>query len=111
TARFRQPIYEGDEVSIAGTSGSDGEVMTAELEARNEKGEVCAVAAARLGADRPEVPSLDAYPAAAPPTQPHEPTPEALADLDVLLVADGLDPVMHVHHRAIYRLRSGEHGE
>ena len=207
TARFRQPIYEGDEVFIAGTSGSDGDVMTAELEARNEKGEVCAVASARVGADRPEVPSLDGYPEAARPTQPYEPAPEALADvdvlgsveagfhagrmdetlalvgddlalyhelgvahptwllyfanallasnvalgpwihtastvqnfgvlrdgqrlsargrvagleerrghhlvdLDVLLVADGLAPVMHVHHRAIYRLRSVERGE
>ena len=207
TARFRQPIYEGDEVFIAGTSGSDGDVMTAELEARNEKGGVCAVASARLGADRPEAPSLDGYPEAARPTQPYEPAPEALADvdvlgsveagfhagrmdetlalvddalplyrelgvahptwllyfanallasnvalgpwihtastvqnfgvlrdgqrlsargrvagleerrghhlvdLDVLLVADGLAPVMHVHHRAIYRLRSVERGE
>ena len=32
-----------------------------------------------------------------------------VVDLDVLLVADGTRPVMHVLHSAIYRLRSSEH--
>jgi hypothetical protein len=34
-----------------------------------------------------------------------------VVDLDVLLVAGGVRPVMHVLHTAIYSLRSGEHGE
>jgi len=32
-----------------------------------------------------------------------------IVDLDVLLVADGVRPVMSVHHTAIYRLRPAEH--
>ena len=32
-----------------------------------------------------------------------------LVDLDVLLVADGVRPVMHVRHSAIYRLRPPSH--
>jgi hypothetical protein len=207
TARFRQPIYEGDDVSIVGTTGSDGDAITADLEAHNESGDVCAVAVARLEPTRPEVPSLDEFPEAARPIQRYEPTSDAMAsvgvlgsveagfhagrmdetlalvgddlplyrdlgvahptwllyfanallssnvalgpwihtastvqnygvlrdgqrlsargrvaglderrghqivDLDVLLVADGSVPVMHVRHSAIYRLRSVEHAE
>jgi hypothetical protein len=28
-----------------------------------------------------------------------------VVELDILMVADDTDPVMHVHHTAIYRLR------
>jgi hypothetical protein len=34
-----------------------------------------------------------------------------MVDLDVLMVAAGGRPVMHVLHTAIYKLRSGEHAE
>jgi hypothetical protein len=206
-ARFRQPIYEGDDVSIVGSTTVDGNVLTADLEAHNGTREVCAVATARLASSRPAAPLLGDYPEVSLPAARREPTPEAMAgvdvlgsveagfragridetlalvgddlplyqdlgaahptwllyfanallasnvalgpwihtastvqnlsllrdgqrlsargrvaglserrghhlvDLDVLLVADGVRPVMHVRHSAIYRLRSVEHAE
>jgi hypothetical protein len=84
SARFRQPIYEGDNVSIAGTVGAEGDARTAELEARNGHDEVCGVGRARLGPDHPGLPSLDDYPERPLPTTRLAPTPEALAGIDVL---------------------------
>jgi hypothetical protein len=206
-ARFRQPIYEGDDVSVVGSAAVDGDVLTADVEARTGSDEACAVADARLIPSRPLVPSLDDYPEGPLPAVRLDPTPEAMAgvdvlgsveagfragridetlalvgddlplyrdlgvahptwllyfanallasnvalgpwihtastvqnlgllrdgqrlsargrvtglserrghdlvDLDVLLVADGVRPVMHVRHSAIYRLRSAEHAE
>jgi len=206
-ARFRQPVYDGDDVSVVGSTALDDDVLTADVEARNGSDEVCAVAIARLAPSRPVVPSLDDYPQAPVPAARRQPTPEALAgvdtlgsvdagfragrmdetlalvgddlplyqelgvahptwllyfanallasnvalgpwihtastvqnldllrdgqrlsargrvaglserkghhlvDLDVLLVADGVRPVAHVRHSAIYRLRSAEHAE
>jgi hypothetical protein len=83
-ARFRQPIYEGDSVSVVGTVGADGDARTAELEARNGLDELCAVGRARSGPDRPGIPSVDAYPERPLPTALLAPTPEALAGVEVL---------------------------
>jgi len=204
SGRFRRPIYDGDDVTAVGIVGEDGEVQ---LEARTAAAEVCAVGHARLGAAAPEPPSMADYPEAPLPSTRLDPTPEALAgvdvlgsveagfhadriddtvalvgddlpiyrelgvahpvwllyfantilasnvalgpwihtgsavqnlgllhdgerlsvrgrvaslserrghqvvDLDLLMVADGERPVMHVAHSAIYRLRSSEHGQ
>jgi hypothetical protein len=83
-ARFRQPIYEGDDVSIVGSTTVDDDVLIADLEARSGSDEVCAVASARLAPSRPVTPSLDDYPETPLPTARHEPTPEAMAGVDVL---------------------------
>jgi acyl dehydratase len=84
SARFRQPIYEGDDVTIVGTVGAEGDARMAELDARNGRDEVCTVGRARLGPDQPGVPSLDDYPERPLPTTRLAPTPEALAGIDVL---------------------------
>jgi len=202
SARFRQPIYDGDDVTVVGTPSSDGDIA---LEARNQAGEVCALGQAGLQPGAPELPALDDYPEACLPASRFAPTPEALAavgilgsveagfhaervdhtlvgddlpiyrelgvahpvwllyfanailasnvvlgpwihtasaiqnlgllhdgerlsargrivdlserrghqvvDLDVLMLAGGVRPVMRVRHTAIYRLRSNEHSE
>jgi len=201
SARFRQPIYDGDDVTVVGTLDGDA----ADVEARNGADEVCAQGKATLAGEAPSPPSLVDYPQAPLPAARLAPTPESLAgldvlgsleagfhadrvdaalvggdlaiyrelgvahpvwllyfanallasnvalgpwihtasavqnlsllhdgervsvrgkvaglterrghelvDLDVLLVADGIQPVMHVRHTAIYRLRSTGHGE
>jgi acyl dehydratase len=83
-ARFHRPIYDGDDVSVRGAvNAADAEAITAEVEAVNGAGDVCARARARLE-PRPRAPSLDGYPTADLPAQRHAPTPEALARIDVL---------------------------
>jgi hypothetical protein len=79
SARFRQPIYEGDGVTVVGTMTDDA----VDVEARNGNDEVCGVGQARLAAE-PTAPALDDYPEAPLPSPRFEPTPEALAGLDVL---------------------------
>jgi acyl dehydratase len=209
TARFRQPIYDGDDVTVRVTTASDDRdgSLAADVEARNSTDELCAIGQARLEPDAPEPPSLDDYPEVPLPATRVPPTPDGLAsiavlgsveagfhssrmddtvalvgddlpiyrrlaaahpvwllyfanallasnvalgpwihtgsavqnlsllhdgerlsargrvadlterrghqivDLDVLLVADGARPVMHVRHSAIYRLRSSGHTE
>ena len=83
-ARFRQPIYEGEEVTVRGTTVEDAATRAAQLEAVNGAGDVCAVATATVPATPPEPPSVDAYPAAPLPGERHPATPEALAGIDVL---------------------------
>ena len=86
SGRFRKPIYEGDDVSVTGTvvaDAADG-TLSVDLEARNSAGEVCAVGTARLPRDAPDPPPLDHCPEAALPAERLEPTPEALAGVDVL---------------------------
>jgi hypothetical protein len=80
SARFRQPIYDGDDVTVVGTSEGDGVA----LEARNNDDEVCAVGEARLAPHPPAPPLLGDYPDAPLPSTRLDPTPEALAGLDVL---------------------------
>ena len=207
SVRFRQPIYDGEDVTVATTVVEDEPRPAVDVEARNASGDVCAVGTAGLSADELSSPPVERYPEAPLPSTRLEPTPEALAgvdvlgsveagfhasrmddtvalvgddlpiyrelavahpvwllyfanallagnvalgpwihtastvqnlgllhdgerlsargrvaalserrghqvvDLDVLLVADGTRPVMHVLHSAIYRLRSSEHGE
>ena len=64
SARFRQPIYDGDDVTVVGTPTGDGDVA---LEARNQAGEVCALGQAGLQPGEPELPALDDYPEASLP--------------------------------------------
>jgi acyl dehydratase len=105
SARFRQPIYDGDDVTVVGTV--DGE--SADVEARNSSDEVCGLGTARLTATRPEAPSVDDYPTA-PPADPRlAPRPEALASLGVLgsleagFHADRADPALLGDDLPIYR--------
>jgi hypothetical protein len=79
SARFRRPIYDGDDVTVGGML--DGE--TADVEARDGADEVCAHGTARLAGEAP-TPSLVEYPEAPLPAQRLAPTPEGLAGLDVL---------------------------
>ena len=81
SARFRQPIYDGDDVTVVGSVGADGD---AQLEARNAADEVCAVGQARLDARAPEFPSLEEYPEAPLVSPRLDPTPQALSGVDVL---------------------------
>jgi acyl dehydratase len=81
SARFRQPIYDGDDVTVLGTLEDDGGVA---LEARNSDGDVCAVGQARLDANTPATPSLADYPDAPLCSPRLDPTPEALAGVGVL---------------------------
>ncbi|MBV8982599.1 MAG: MaoC family dehydratase [Acidimicrobiia bacterium] len=86
SARFRKPIYEDDDVSVTGKvlpEATDGE-LSAELEARNSAGEVCAVGTARLPKDPPVPPALGDAPEGALPATRLEATPEALSGVDVL---------------------------
>jgi hypothetical protein len=75
-ARFRRPIYDGEDVEVDGTLGDDGH---AEVEARNPDGEVCAVATATLPLEPAAAPSLDDYPVVQLPAERRPPSPEALA--------------------------------
>jgi len=79
SARFRQPIYDGDDVTVRGAVVADGDLQ---LEARTD--EICAVGQARLEPRVPAPPSLDDYPEGPLPPTRLEPTPEALGGLDVL---------------------------
>jgi acyl dehydratase len=81
SGRFRQPIYDGDDVTVAGTFGADGDVQ---LEARNSADEVCAVGQARVDANAPARPSIEDYPEAPLISPRLDPTPEALAEVDLL---------------------------
>ena len=84
SARFRRPIYDGDDVTVLGTVATEGDAHTADLEARRALDEVCAVGHARLTPGAPEVPSVDRYPEVPLPPRLLEPTPEALAGVDIL---------------------------
>jgi len=80
SGRFRQPIYDGDDVTVSGAL--DG--TTVDVEARNSAGEVCAVGQARLDPETPVHPSIEDYPEAPIMSPRLDPTPEALAGVDVL---------------------------
>ena len=75
TARFRRPIYDGERVDVVGVHDAG----TADVEARNAAGEVCAVGRATLPAQATAAPALAQYPWRPLPGQPRAPTPEALA--------------------------------
>lgn len=84
SARFRKPIYEGDDVTVSGTAASDDGALTSDLEACNGSEDVCAVGQARLGSSAPEVPSVVDYPEAPMPAARVPATPEAVGGLGVL---------------------------
>jgi hypothetical protein len=86
TARFRQPIYDGDDVAVVTTAVSeeDGGALTADVEAHNPVGAVCAIGQARLPQHAPQPPSVDDFPEAPIPEVRLPPTPDALATIDVL---------------------------
>ncbi len=86
TARFRQPVYDGDDVTVVTTAvseDSDGS-LTADVEVHNPADAVCAVGQARLPAGAPQPPSLEDFPEAPLPDVRLPPTPEAMATIDVL---------------------------
>jgi acyl dehydratase len=85
-ARFRKPVYEGDDVTARGTvAAADGAGgLSAELEVCNSNGDVCAVASARLSDDPVVPPAVEDYPVAPLPPERHAPTPEAMAGVGVL---------------------------
>jgi hypothetical protein len=83
SARFRQPIYEGDDVTVLGTTVGDERSRTVDVEARNGRDDICAVGTAALSQPVPP-PSLDSYPMAPLPSSRREPNREALAGIDVL---------------------------
>jgi hypothetical protein len=84
SARFRRPIYEGDDVTVLGTLATEQGAHAADLEARNALDEVCAVGHARLAPGGPGPPSIEDYPELPLPARLLEPTPEALAGVEVL---------------------------
>ena len=84
SARFRHPIYDGDELTVAGTVEAAGDLLTAAVEARNRRDEVCALGAARLEPDAPAPPSIEAYPAVDPFAPRLSATPEALGGVEAL---------------------------
>jgi acyl dehydratase len=86
TGRFRQPIYDGDDVTVVTTAVSDeGDgSLTADVEAHNPAGAVCAIGQARLTPGAPQPLSLDDFPEASIPDVRLPPTPEAMATIDVL---------------------------
>ena len=84
SARFRRPIYDGGDVRVLGILATEDGTDTADLEARNALDEVCAVGQARLAPGAPEMPSIASYPEAPLPARRLEPTPEALAGVEIL---------------------------
>ena len=84
SARFRQPIYDGEDVTVAATVVEDEPRPAVDVEARNASGDVCAVGTAGLSADELSPPPVERYPEAPLPSTRLEPTPEALAGVDVL---------------------------
>ena len=88
TARFHQPFYEGDTVTISATPVEPAAVdpaapPTLELTATNDAGTVCASGRASLP-DAPHPPDPADYPEAPLPDDRAPATPEALAALSVL---------------------------
>ena len=81
SARFRRPIYDGEEIIVTGAMG-DG--PRAEVEARNPAGDVCATGEATLPLEAGRPPSIDAYPAVPLPGERVPATPEALSALGPL---------------------------
>jgi acyl dehydratase len=83
TARFHQPFYDGDTVTVDVAAVEPNAV---ELTATNDDGTVCATGRASLPpATGPAGgPDPDDYPVAPLPDDPAAATPEALATLDVL---------------------------
>jgi hypothetical protein len=105
SARFRQPIYDGDDITVVGTVDSE----SADVVARNSSDEVCGLGTARLFADQPEAPSIEDYPTAPLADPRFPPTPEALAGVGVLgsleagFHADRADPALLGDDLPIYR--------
>jgi len=64
TARFLQPVYDGEEVVVTAAERDGG----LDLELRNPDGEVCATATARPGTDEP-APRAGGYPEAELPEE------------------------------------------
>jgi acyl dehydratase len=83
TARFHQPFYDGDTVTVDAASV---EPTALELTATNDAGTVCATGRAALpsATDAAAPPDPADYPETTLPDEPAPATPEALAELDVL---------------------------
>jgi acyl dehydratase len=76
-ARFESPVYDGDEVEIAGRQVGDAEL---ELTLSDPSGARCAIARAALPTEPPPRPAADSWPSAAPPAEPPQASPRALTD-------------------------------
>jgi hypothetical protein len=88
SARFREPFYDGEEVTVAAVESDEG----LDLEARNPAGTVCATGRATLGASEP-APRPDTYPA--PELPAGGPRPPAFVEgeaLGALRTTLGLEP-------------------
>jgi hypothetical protein len=114
SARFVQPVYDGEEVTVTGAE-ADGALA---LEARNPAGELCATGRA-TAPESPAVPDIARYPEATLPPQPRAPVfseGQALGSLrtalrlpdsgwparlgnDVLVANVALPPWIHVETR------------
>jgi len=73
TARFRSPVYHGEEVDIEGLEDGDGVL---ELTLRDPAGEVCATARAAVPDALPAVPDPGAWPSGPAPAEPPLASPE-----------------------------------
>ncbi len=78
-ARFRQPVYDGDEVAIVEGPAGDGHPGVA-LEARNGEGDVCAIGVAELLPTTSPPPVVE-WPPKPRTTKRHPPEPEVVAGL------------------------------
>lgn len=91
SARFMQPIYDGEMVTVEATvTSATDEGVAFDLAARNEAGEVCAVGTAGLVAVRLPAPTIDVVPAAPPTVQRAEASAESLAKGTVLGTIDSV---------------------
>src|SRR5207248_2250017 len=123
-ARFRQPIYDGDDVTVEGSLSDD----VIDVEARNSDAAVCGLGQARVAPFlRHGHPGANRGPGPWNPTgrcgtdfgvlarggglavpgrvaELSERRGHQIVDLDLLMVAGGVRAVMHVRHSAIYRL-------
>lgn len=85
SARFLKPFYEGEQVyALATVVADDDEGIRLDLEARNERGELCATGTATLPTKAPERPILRDFPEAPKPTIRPFATESVMAGLDIL---------------------------
>jgi hypothetical protein len=88
-ARFRSPVYDGDDIVVvagAPVAGEDGGA-TVGLEVRNGAGELCAIGEAGLPAGDAPAPPVARWPAVAPAAAPPPAGPDVLAPGTALALA------------------------
>jgi acyl dehydratase len=91
SARFMQPIYDGEMVTVEATvTSADDAGVTFDVVARNQAGEVCAVGTAGLAAVPPLAPAVDAVPVAPLVAERADASAESLATGTVLGTIDSV---------------------